>query len=93
MSMTLKSQPEEYLADIEGKIPELATSADLVRLGLFGSEAALCKARKNGNSPDYIQISPGKIRYPRIAVINFFRARIKRGNDLQNCNLRGIKDE
>jgi hypothetical protein len=82
--MTLKSPPKEYLADIEGKIPELATSADLVRLKLFGSEAALCKARKNGNSPDYIQISPGKIRYPRAAVINFFKARMIQGTILQN---------
>ena len=84
MAIVLQSPPKEYLADIEGKIPEFATSAELVRLGLFGSEAALCKARKSGNSPDYFQISPGKIRYPRAAVINFFRARIIQGTISQN---------
>ncbi|OJU79971.1 MAG: hypothetical protein BGO10_01340 [Chlamydia sp. 32-24] len=69
----------DYLSDLESKLPELATSADLVRLGVFASEAAVSKARKLGHSPDYIQFSPGRIRYPRAAVINFFIERTKCG--------------
>lgn len=75
---------EEYLSDFENKIPEMATSADLVRLGLFGSEAALSKARKCGNSPDYIQLSIGKIWYPRAAVISFLKNKIVKGNIKKN---------
>jgi hypothetical protein len=77
----------DYLSDLESKLPELATSADLVRLGVFASEAALSKARKLGYSPDYIQFSPGRIRYPRAAVINFFIERIKCGakGKYQDC--------
>lgn len=92
MSIILNQEHKQYLAAIESQIPELATSADLVRLGLYGSEAALCKARKSGNSPDYIQISRGKIRYPRVAVINFFISRIKLGTNSQNDN-KEFKDE
>jgi hypothetical protein len=87
MTIVLKSISKEYLADLEAKIPELATSSDLVKLKLFSSEAALSKARKTGNSPDYIQISKGKILYPRAAVIQFFCQRFKQGAVQQLHNM------
>ena len=79
--MTLNIAFEGYIESIEEKLPELATSSDLVRLGLFSSESAVCRARKLGNSPDYIQISPGKILYPRKAVVTFYIQRVRKGSN------------
>lgn len=79
--MTLHSTIKDYFAQLELKIPELASSADLVRLGIFSSEAALCKARKSGNTPAFIKFSRGRIRYPRTSVITFLLERVMQGND------------
>jgi hypothetical protein len=77
--MKTSNSIEIYLAQLEEKIPELASAADLVKLGIFSSEAALCKARKCGISPDFIRFSKGRIRYPRMSVITFLRERINKG--------------
>ena len=70
---------KDFLKELEDKLPELASSRDLVDLGLYNSQAALHKARKDGYSPDYIQFSPGRIRYPKNAVIEFFEKRFVKG--------------
>lgn len=79
--MNTTSTSHDYVATIADKLPELATSADLVDFGLFGSEVAISKARKNGSSPDWLQISPNKILYPRAAVLKFLRERIRKCSD------------
>lgn len=79
--MKLDSTTEEYFAQLEYKIPELASSADLVRLGIFSSEAALCKARKSGDTPTFIRFSRGRIRYPRASVITFLLERVNQGKN------------
>ena len=79
--MALHFELQNYLSELEGKIPELASSADLVKLGIFSSEAALCKARKSGNTPAFIKFSKGRIRYPRASVITFLRERVNQGDN------------
>jgi hypothetical protein len=86
--MTLHFTLQNFLSQIESKIPDLASSAELVSLGIFSSEAALCKARKSGNTPAFIRFSRGRIRYPRESVIAFLRERIH-----QELNLSTIKQE
>lgn len=79
--MTLHFAVQNYLSQLESKIPELASSADLVELGIFSSEASLCKARKSGNTPAFIKFSRGRIRYPRESVIAFLHERVNQGHN------------
>ncbi len=72
----MDSSMNNYLIELEKKIPEFASSSDLVKLGIFSSQAALCKARKRGDSPTYIKYSAGRIMYPKHCVIEFLKKRI-----------------
>lgn len=74
--MTIPCCIQDYLTRLESQIPEFASSRDLVRLGIFSSEPALCKARKAGNGPPYIRFSRGRIRYPRVGIIGFLLERL-----------------
>lgn len=78
--MSIQSQSNEFLVDLERKLPDLVTSSQLVELHLFGSEASLCKARKKGCSPDYIQLTPRRIVYPKAAIIKFFSQKMRNGS-------------
>ena len=71
------SSIEAYITQLQNKLPDLASSRDLVEMGLFPSEIALSRARQTGNSPEYIKFSAGRIRYPREAVIQFVREKSK----------------
>lgn len=79
--MVLETAINDYLIQLESNLPELTSSADLVKLGIFSSEAALCKARKSGNTPAFIKFSKGRIRYPRGSVITFLRERVNQGRN------------
>lgn len=78
--MSIQNQNTDFLTDLERKLPDLITSSQLVKLNLFGSETSLCKARKKGLSPDYIELTPRRIVYPKAAVLRFFKQRMRNGS-------------
>ena len=80
--MSSKESDQEYFSDILDKLTEFSTAIDLVRLGIFSSESTLSRARSTGHVPDYIEFSPGKIRYPRLAVVRFLKERLREGKRL-----------
>ena len=77
--MAIEPNLLEYLSSLEKRMPELASSKELVNLGIFSSEVALCVARKLGRGPTFIKFSRGRIRYPRASIIKFLTDRIKEG--------------
>lgn len=59
-------------------MPELLSSKDLVKIGMFRNSDAAYLARLRGHSPDYIKIG-GLVKYPKTNVIAFINSRIISG--------------
>jgi hypothetical protein len=78
--MCVDSSLEAYLTQLKEKLPELASSGDLVALGLFSSQTALSRARKRGETPTFIRFSRGRILYPRDSVLDFLVSRTFSGS-------------
>ena len=77
--MVIEPNLMDFFTLLEERIPELASSKDLVDLGIFSSEVALCLARKHRKGPTFIKFSRGRIRYPRTSVIKFLKDHINEG--------------
>lgn len=73
--MNQENPIDDFIKEIESRLPELSSSTDLVQVGLYSSEAALCKSRQRGDTPAFIKMSAGRIRYPRKSVIDFLKKR------------------
>ena len=84
--MSIQSQFNDFLSELEHKLPDFVTSSQLVALNLFGSEATLCKARKRGCSPDYIELTPRRIVYPKAAILKFFSQKMRDGSLPKGAN-------
>lgn len=69
------------LNDLTDSLPPLASPRDLVQAGIFGSTATLCRLRKHGGGPPYIQPSKGVIRYPRDGVKEYLQDRRYDGSE------------
>lgn len=64
-------------------MPDLLTSHDLVKLGLFRSTDAAYLARLRGHSPDYVKVG-GLVKYPKAKVIEFINSRLQNGSTPSN---------
>jgi hypothetical protein len=62
---------DQFVNDLESKLPEICTDADLTRLGL-ASSPTLCRIRKGGDGPAYFRIRR-KIMYLRSDVLAWVR--------------------
>ena len=67
--MSQKEKLAVFITLVAGKLKELNTPDDLVRLGIAGSKKTLANYRCNGNSPDFIKIRGCGIRYEKSSVI------------------------
>lgn len=70
----------DFILAFEKRLPDFSTSKQLVELGLFSSEATISRSRKTGTGPSYIQVSTGKILYPKRSVLQFVRERWVEGS-------------
>ena len=64
-------------------MPDLLTSHDLVKLGLFRNTDAAYLARLRKHSPDYIKVG-GLVKYPKASVIAFINSRLQSGSTPSN---------
>lgn len=69
------SEYKESLNQIRSNLPELATTKDLIELGIFSSIVQATHCRKRGDSPKYISISRKRILYPKEEVIAWLQER------------------
>jgi hypothetical protein len=60
---------DDFIAKIKRDLPELCTTKDLIRIGLFTSEQAAHAARKKGFAPEYFKLPQGSVRFPKQGVI------------------------
>ena len=68
------------LAKMFSSFPDMLTTDDLVKIGLFEDSNKAYLARYRGNSPDYIKINR-KIFYLKSSVISFLELHSRKGNE------------
>lgn len=64
---------EDYIEAINKVLPDICTTKDLIKIGIFKSDQAAAYARKEGLSPDYFKLPTKTIFYPKKGVIEFLR--------------------
>lgn len=62
---------KSLISKISKNLPELVSSKDLVKIGMYKSEQGAYVARRTGECPPYVRIPSCGIRYPKLGVINF----------------------
>jgi hypothetical protein len=67
------SYPKSLISRLKKKLPEMATVADMVRLGVYRSAQGAYAARKSGRCPPFIRVPCRGIIYPRQGVLDFFQ--------------------
>lgn len=60
---------DKFIEKARQELPELCSTKDLVRIGLFKSEHCAWHARKKGISFDYFKLPHGTVVYPKKGVI------------------------
>jgi hypothetical protein len=60
-------------------LPELLSSSDLVKLGLFENEGTAFLARHRGVSPPYVKFGR-RVLYPKKLLMDFFCQRLNKGD-------------
>ncbi len=66
-----------FSADFDS-LPELLTSEDLVKMGMYSSVDAAYVARAKGHSPDWIQMDR-RVLYPKEWVRSFLEKYVQKG--------------
>jgi len=63
---------EKFIEQISKQLPDLASTGDLIRVGIFKNHQAAYIYRQNGRGPSYFKMSQ-KTVYPKESVIEFLR--------------------
>lgn len=66
---------QNFLNQLRSNLPELATTKDLIKLGIFSCTVDACYCRKIGQSPPFITLSRKRIFYPREELITWLKNR------------------
>lgn len=64
---------DDFISLVENAIPDMATTSDLVRVGIYRSDQAACNARRIGKCPEYFKFNDKVVFYPKKAVIEFLK--------------------
>lgn len=73
------SNSPDFLNQITSNLPNLATTKDLIEVGLFSSVSHATHCRKRGDCPKYISLSKKRILYPKQEVIAWLQKSIASG--------------
>lgn len=66
---------EKFIEEVESKLPNLAETSDLIKLGIFSSVAQAVQRRKRGEAPEFLRLSEKRIVYPKAGVMSWLRER------------------
>ncbi len=64
---------DDYIETISYKLPILASTKDLKKIGLYRSDQAAAAARRKGMGPPFFKINARVILYPREGVIEYLK--------------------
>lgn len=62
---------DKYIESLNQKLPDLCTTRDLIKLGIFSSTAVAEYYRKTNLGPSYFVLGEHRIRYPKLALIEW----------------------
>lgn len=71
--ISLQSNIEVIIQDIEKKYPEFLRPRDLVKSGLYKSTSDLCWSMKRHQAPPSIKLSSHKVIFPRASLCEWLR--------------------
>jgi hypothetical protein len=69
------NKSKDFLNQIRSTLPELASTKDLINVGIFSSISHATHCRKRGDSPAFITLSKKRIMYPKEEVITWLQMR------------------
>lgn len=64
---------DDYIKWASSRLPELATTRDLIDIGFYRSIPAAAAARRNGYAPEHFKVNERLILYPKQAILDFLR--------------------
>jgi len=64
---------DDFIQKIDRVLPEMATTRDLIKAGIFRSDQGAAAARKAGNCPEFFRFNNKVILYPKSGVLEFLR--------------------
>lgn len=82
---------KSLISKLSRTLPELVSSKDLVKIGMYKSEQGAYVARRNGECPPYVRIPACGIRYPKLGVINFLTKLLEDDNPFSNASISSSK--
>lgn len=71
---------QNFFNQIRLTLPELASTKDLINVGIFSSISHATHCRKRGDSPVFITLSKKRIMYPKEEIIAWLQKRITSGD-------------
>jgi hypothetical protein len=63
------SSCDQFIERAKRELPDLCTTSDLVKMGIFKSAQAASYARKKGMSSDYFKLPTGLVVHPKQGII------------------------
>lgn len=69
------SYKKNFIHKITSDLPNLASTKDLIEVGIFSSISHATHCRKRGDSPAFITLSKKRIMYPKEEVIAWLQKR------------------
>lgn len=73
------SYKKNFIHKITSDLPNLASTKDLIEVGIFSSISHATHCRKRGDSPAFITLSKKRIMYPKEEVIAWLQKRTTSG--------------
>jgi len=68
---------EELITHLESNCPKFLRASDLIRLGLFRSNAHVAMCLKRGQCPPRIRVGKRKVLYPTVSLCTWLKERIE----------------
>ena len=64
---------DDFIEKATKVLPELCTTNDLIKLGIYKSAQGATHARQTGRSADYFKLPTGTIVYPKKGIIELLK--------------------
>jgi hypothetical protein len=64
---------DKFIEKLQRELPELCTTTDLVKVGIYKSPQAVWRARKTGMFVDFFKLPTGTIVHPKDGIIQMLK--------------------
>jgi len=64
---------DDFIQKLSERLPDMATTKDLINAGLYRSDQGAAAARKSKNGPEFFKLNNKVILYPKQGVLEFLK--------------------